>query len=145
MCTCETIFFTQKNEPKFSDLGSAVKINEYDPSKTWKSVYVQIKSVSTELNVDTDNYFLYCECILHYSQIIQHHQYVIGAYSELVTAYSEEYDVLKACKESEFVECNIPGYHTEWICYGYFEFNKPAYIKPHQKVIVKKKVGKGPS
>ena len=134
----------QKSQPKFSALGSAVINKRNNPSRTWKSVFVQSKSVNTQLNAGTK--FLYCECLIHQSYnysryLIPTSLCYIGACSELVTAYTEEYNVRKGCKESEFVKCNIPGYRTEWIRYGYFEFNKPAYIKPHQKVIVKKKVG----
>ena len=76
------------------------------------------------------------------SKPLNMHKIVIGARSELVYAYWEEYDVKQKCKESEFVKNNIIGYQMEWIRYGYFEFNKQAYIKPHQKVVVKKKVGR---
>ena len=51
-CTC----FIQKNEPIFSALGSAVNNQK---SKNWRSVYVQSKSVKTELAPGGN--FLYCK------------------------------------------------------------------------------------
>ena len=132
----------QKNEPKYSALGSAVNNQS---NKTWSSVYVQSKSFEATLVAGTN--FLYCEYFVQ--QNFDNHSHLsstiiiifIGAYSEFVTVYCEEYDVKNVCKESEFVKSNIRGHRTEWIRYSYFEFTRHVYIKPHQKVIVKKKVG----
>ena len=134
--------FKQKNEPIFSAFGSAV-VNNQESKTRWKHVYVQSKSVETKLA--PGDRFLYCKrrtLITRPPSLISIANIVLGACSESVTAYQEEHDVLEACKESEFVKTNIKGYQNEWFRYCYFEFNKPTYIKPHQKVIVKKKVCK---
>ena len=64
--------------------------------------------------------------------------FYLDFHSKVVTAYSRMFDVTASSKEIKQI---ITHHKLEWIRYGYFEFTKPEYIKPHQRVIAMKQVG----
>ena len=67
---------------------------------------------------------------------------LIGARSKVITTtvFKKIFDIPEECTESTFLKLKISGYTAEWIRYGYFEFTKPEYVTPSQRIIVKKKV-----
>ena len=62
-----------------------------------------------------------------------------GARSKVLIVYSELYGVTETCKQDTFTKEKNLAYRKEWIHYGYFEFTKPEYIQPHQRIVVMKK------
>lgn len=54
-------------------------------------------------------------------------------------SYSIIYDVDKQCGMEEFAAKHIIGYKQE-SGFGYYEFTKEEYLKPHKRVIIVDKV-----
>ena len=124
-------------EPEYSTFCSVVK----DKVQVLKGLYIQSKSVHTRLCDGTK--FLYCEW--HYRYYINLGKIdcsnnLLGAQSKVITTYCREYEIIVAHRELDFVKEMVPGFRIEWIRYCYFEFTKEAFIKPHQRIIVKKQV-----
>ena len=57
-----------------------------------------------------------------------------------VRAHHSIFIVKKQCKMEEFGRRHIPGYKPEY-GYGYYEFTKDEFFKPHKKVILVRQVG----